>query len=107
MMKSDNGVSKIGSKIWYNKWWIAVMMLPIVWAVVTDHFTIRALAAENVRLANQQAEHSERDRKIQGQIMEQLRIQATTNGQNQALLETIASQNRLIQERLWELREKK
>jgi hypothetical protein len=105
MTKSDNGISKLRSNIWGNRWWI-VIMLPIVWAVVTDHFTIRALAAESIRLAHQQAKHSERDRKIQGQIMEQLRIQATTNGQNQALLETIASQNRLIQARLWELKKK-
>jgi len=87
-----------------DNWYIFVFLVPIAWALITDHFTIQALAADLTKLDIKVTQQMQKQEVLQKEINDQLTRQAKVNGSNTALLEVIAQQNRIIQEQLWDLK---
>jgi len=87
-----------------DNWYVFVFIVPIAWALITDHFIIKALAADLTKLDIKVTQQIQKQELLQKEINDQLTKQAKVNGSNTAILEVIAQQNRTIQGQLWDLK---
>ena len=94
---------KIASHLKDN-WYVFVFIVPIAWALLTDHFIIKALAEDLTKLDIKVTQQIQKQELLQKEINDQLTKQAKVNGSNTALLKVIAQQNRMIQGQLWDLK---
>lgn len=105
MKQSDDGSRNRLSdtakyKIKDNWWWVLPIVLPITYALISDHFTLSAIAGDVTKLDNRIFLQVEKQEKRQAEINKLLKEQAEINGRNSAMLEVISEQNRLIQRKL-------
>jgi len=100
-MPSDNGhrirmADKIAWRLKDN-WYIIAPLIVVVWALVTDHFTLQAHATEIKTLQETIREQAREQSRNQREINEKLTDQATTNGRIEATQKAIERQlERLI-----------
>ena len=82
---------KIGYHVKDN-WYIFLFLVPIAWALVTDHFTIYAQAAEINTIKETIKEQAREQSRNQREINQKLTDQATTNGRIEATQDAIQRQ---------------
>jgi hypothetical protein len=97
MSQPDNGnrvriQDTVRYKVKDNWWWVLPIVLPICYALVTDHFTLNALAGEVVRLEARVEKQIEKAYERQKEIALELREQAETNGAISAKQDALAQQ---------------
>jgi len=84
-------------KIKDNWWWVLPIVFPIAYALISDHFTLSAIAGDMGKLDKKILHQVEKQDKRQEEINKLLKEQAEVNGRNTALLEVILARLQLLQ----------